>query len=35
MYDARELAMPRMRAEADPLAADGIVGVKLRMQKYA
>jgi uncharacterized protein YbjQ (UPF0145 family) len=32
MYNARELAMARMRAEADHLAADGIVGVNLRMQ---
>jgi uncharacterized protein YbjQ (UPF0145 family) len=29
------LAMARMRAEADHLAADGIVGVDLRMQMYA
>jgi len=35
MYDARELAMARMRAEADHLGADGIVGVALRMQMYA
>ena len=35
MYNARELAMARMRAEADHLAADGIVGVELRMQMYA
>src|SRR5260221_2662942 len=35
MYNARELAMARMRAEADHLAADGIVGVQLRMQQYA
>ena len=35
MYDARELAMARMRAEADHLSADGIVGVQLRMQMYA
>ena len=28
MYNARELAMARMRAEADHLAADGIVGVQ-------
>jgi len=27
--------MARMRAEADHLAADGIVGVQLRMQMYA
>ena len=35
MYNARELAMARMRAEADHLGADGIVGVQLRMQMYA
>jgi uncharacterized protein YbjQ (UPF0145 family) len=35
MYSARELAMARMRAEADHLAADGIVGVQLRLQMYA
>jgi uncharacterized protein YbjQ (UPF0145 family) len=35
MYNARESAMARMRAEADHLAADGIVGVQLRMQMYA
>src|ERR1700757_4861929 len=29
MYNARELAMTRMRAEADQLSADGIVGVQL------
>ena len=34
MYSARELAMARMRAEADHLGADGIVGVQLRMQSY-
>src|SRR5271165_1739702 len=34
MYNARELAMTRMRAEADHLGADGIVGVQLRMQQY-
>lgn len=34
MYNARELAMARMRAEADHLGADGIVGVNLRMQAY-
>jgi uncharacterized protein YbjQ (UPF0145 family) len=34
MYNARELAMARMRAEADHLGADGIVGVQLRMQFY-
>jgi uncharacterized protein YbjQ (UPF0145 family) len=35
MYNARELAMARMRSEADHLGADGIVGVGLRMQMYA
>ena len=35
MYNARELAMARMRSEADHLSADGIVGVELRMQMYA
>jgi uncharacterized protein YbjQ (UPF0145 family) len=35
MYNARELAMARMRSEADHLDADGIVGVQLRMQMYA
>jgi uncharacterized protein YbjQ (UPF0145 family) len=35
MYNAREFAMARMRAEADHLAADGIVGVRLRMQMYS
>ncbi|HEX6450276.1 MAG TPA: heavy metal-binding domain-containing protein [Trebonia sp.] len=35
MYSARELAMTRMRAEAEHLSADGIVGVQLRMQMYA
>jgi uncharacterized protein YbjQ (UPF0145 family) len=35
MYNARELAMSRMQAEADQLGADGIVGVQLRMQMYA
>jgi uncharacterized protein YbjQ (UPF0145 family) len=35
MYNARELAMARMRAEADHLGADGVVGVNLRMQMYA
>jgi uncharacterized protein YbjQ (UPF0145 family) len=35
MYSAREFAMVRMRAEADHLGADGIVGVQLRMQMYA
>jgi uncharacterized protein YbjQ (UPF0145 family) len=35
MYNARELAMSRMRAEADHLGADGIVGVSLKLQMYA
>jgi uncharacterized protein YbjQ (UPF0145 family) len=35
MYNARELAMARMRSEADQLAGDGIVGVQLRMQIYS
>jgi uncharacterized protein YbjQ (UPF0145 family) len=35
MYNARELAMARMQAEADHLKADGIVGVQLRLQMYA
>jgi uncharacterized protein YbjQ (UPF0145 family) len=34
MYSARELAMSRMRAEANLLSADGVVGVNLRMQAY-
>src|SRR6202046_2625979 len=34
MYNARELAMTRMQAEADHVGADGIVGVQLRMQSY-
>lgn len=34
MYNARELAMSRMQAEAEHLGADGIVGVNLRMQAY-
>jgi uncharacterized protein YbjQ (UPF0145 family) len=35
MYNARELAMTRMEAEAAHLGADGIVGVNLTMQTYA
>jgi uncharacterized protein YbjQ (UPF0145 family) len=35
MYNARELAITRMRAEADQLGADGIVGVQLQMRMYA
>jgi uncharacterized protein YbjQ (UPF0145 family) len=34
MYNARELAISRMQAEAGHLDADGIVGVQLRMQSY-
>lgn len=34
MYNARELAMDRMQAEASHLGADGIVGVRLDMQTY-
>jgi uncharacterized protein YbjQ (UPF0145 family) len=34
MYNARELAMSRMQAEADHLGADGVVGVQLRMMQY-
>ena len=32
MYQARELAMTRMEAEADALGADGIVGVRLDIE---
>ncbi|MET9224640.1 heavy metal-binding domain-containing protein [Lentzea sp. NPDC003310] len=32
MYHARELAMTRMQAEADVLGADGIVGVRLKVE---
>ena len=35
MYTARELAIERMRTEAEALNADGIVGVDLRLQMYA
>ncbi len=35
MYNARELAMARMRAEAQQLGADGIVGVNLVIKTYA
>ena len=35
MYNARELAMSRMRAEAQQLNADGVVGMKLHIQDYA
>ncbi len=33
MYNARELAMFRMQAEADALGADGIVGARLEIQQ--
>jgi uncharacterized protein YbjQ (UPF0145 family) len=33
MYQARELAMSRMRKEATAMAADGIVGVKLTVKR--
>src|ERR1700681_1786664 len=32
IYQARELAMTRMEAEADALGADGIVGVRLEIE---
>lgn len=35
MYQARSLAMDRMRSEAHALGADGIVGVNLKIQRYA
>lgn len=34
MYHARELAMSRMEEEADLLAADGVVGVRLEIGRY-
>ena len=34
MYDARELAMGRMQAEAQALHADGVVGVELREHEH-
>src|SRR5262245_14288199 len=34
MYEARELAMTRMEEEADVLGADGIVGVRLDVNRY-
>src|SRR5579859_1415103 len=33
-YEARELAMSRMEAEADALGADGVIGVRLTVGKY-
>ncbi len=35
MYHARELAMTRMEEEADVLGADGVVGVRLVVNRYA
>ncbi|SHE82576.1 Uncharacterized conserved protein YbjQ, UPF0145 family [Ferrithrix thermotolerans DSM 19514] len=35
MYNARELAIERMRAEADALGADGVIGVHLGINMYA
>lgn len=35
MYNARELAMYRLQAEADALGADGVVGVRLEIQRNA
>lgn len=32
MYDARELALQRMRAEAESLGADGVIGVELKIE---
>ena len=32
MYDARELALQRMQAEADSLNADGVIGVDLTIK---
>jgi uncharacterized protein YbjQ (UPF0145 family) len=34
MYNARDLAMSRMRREAEQLNADGIVGVQIQIQDY-
>src|SRR2546423_1379892 len=35
LYDARELAMARMQAEAEALHAEGIVGVQLRNHSHS
>jgi uncharacterized protein YbjQ (UPF0145 family) len=35
LYDARELAMSRMQAEAEALAAEGIVAVQLRQHSHS
>jgi uncharacterized protein YbjQ (UPF0145 family) len=34
LYDARELAMSRMQAEAEHLGAEGIVGVQMLSQTH-
>lgn len=34
MYHARELAMTRMEEEADALGADGVIGVRLAVNRY-
>lgn len=34
MYDARQLAMARMKREADELGADGVVGVKFQITHH-
>jgi uncharacterized protein YbjQ (UPF0145 family) len=34
LYDARELAMERMQAEAEEVKAEGIVGVDIREGSY-
>ena len=34
LYDARELAMSRMQAEAEALHAEGIVGVQLKQHSH-
>lgn len=35
MYNAREMALGRMKEEADKLGADGVVGVKLDIRNYS
>jgi uncharacterized protein YbjQ (UPF0145 family) len=35
LYHARELAMARMEEEADVLAADGVIGVRLEVRRHA
>ena len=32
MYQARQLALARMQFEADQMGADGIIGIKMKMQ---